>query len=129
MQEPPKGIVTDAKVINVVDGDTIDLKIEKIIRVRLRDCWCAETRTRDLEEKQKGLAAKDHMEDLLGKRFVYFGRKRFDKDVVLFIPADEDGEIKDVFTFNRVLGHVFVDGEDVSERMVMDGHATKKKVR
>jgi len=129
MQEPPKGIVTDAKVINVVDGDTIDLKIEKIIRVRLRDCWCAETRTRDLEEKQKGLAAKDHMEDLLGKRVVYFGEKRFDKNVVLFIPADEDGEIKDVFTFNRVLGHVFVDGEDVSDRMVKDGHATKEKIR
>ena len=127
MQEPPKGIVTDAKVVNVVDGDTIDLKIEKTIRVRLKDCWCAETRTGDLEEKEKGLAAKHHIEDLLGKRVLYYGRKKFNKDVVLFIPADEDGEIKDVFTFNRVLGYVFVVGEDVSERMVMDGHATKKK--
>ena len=129
MQEPPKGIVTDAKVVNVVDGDTIDLRIEKTIRVRLKDCWCAETRTRDLEEKEKGLAAKYHMEDLLGKRVLYYGRQKFDKDVVLFIPADETGEIKDVFPLIRVLGSVFVDGEDVSERMVMDGHATKKKVR
>ena len=95
--------------------------------MRLKDCWCAETRTGDLEEKEKGLAAKHHIEDLLGKRVLYYGRKKFSKDVVLFIPADEDGEIKDVFTFNRVLGYVFVDGEDVSERMVMDGHATKKK--
>ena len=107
MQEPPKGIVTDAKVVNVVDGDTIDLKIEKTIRVRLKDCWCAETRTGDLEEKEKGLAAKHHIEDLLGKRVLYYGRKKFSKDVVLFIPADEDGEIKDVFTFNRVLGYVY----------------------
>ena len=79
MQEPPKGIVTDAKVVNVVDGDTIDLKIEKTIRVRLKDCWCAETRTGDLEEKEKGLAAKHHIEDLLGKRVLYYGRKKFNK--------------------------------------------------
>ena len=124
-----------AELTRIVDGDTLDCIIDigfsvfvkKRIRLYGIDTW--ESWTRDLEEKQKGLAAKDHMEDLLGKGVVYFGRKRFAKDVVLFIPADEDGEIKDVFTFNRVLGHVFVDGEDMSERMVMDGHATKKKVR
>ena len=76
-----------------------------------------ETRTRDLEEKKKGLAAKDHLAGLLEDS----------NDVVLFIPADSEGDIKDVFTFNRVLGYIFIDSENVSSRMVADGHATAKK--
>lgn len=129
MKQPPNGIVTDAIVINVVDGDTVDLKIEKTIRVRLKDCWCAEIRTRDKKKKKKGLAAKLHMEELVGKKELFLGGKQYDQDVVLFIPAGEDGDIKDVFTFNRVLGYIFANGEDLSERMVKDGHATKEKTR
>ena len=48
------------------------------------------------------------------------------KKITLFIPADEEGEIKDNFTFNRVLGRLFINGEDVSERMVEAGKATAK---
>ena len=47
------------------------------------------------------------------------------KQVTLFIPADEQGEIKANFTFNRVLGRLFINGEDVSELMVEAGKATK----
>ena len=47
--------------------------------------------------------------------------------MVLFIPADSEGDIKDVFTLNRVLGYIFIDKDDVSSRMVADGHAVAKK--
>ena len=117
MKQPPIGITTKGSVVNVVDGDTVDVEVTRTIRVRLRDCWCPETRTRDLEEKKKGLAAKDHLEGLLEDS----------NDVILFIPADSEGDIKDVFTFNRVLGYIFIDSENVSARMVTDGHATAKK--
>ena len=117
MKQPPIGIPTKGTVVNVVDGDTLDVEITRTIRVRLKDCWCPETRTRDLEEKKKGLAAKDHLMNLL----------QDNKDTVLFIPADSEGDIKDVFTLNRVLGYIFINSEDVSSRMVADGHATEKK--
>ena len=52
-----------------------------------------------------------------------------DKEIVLFIPADDKGEIKDVFTFGRVVGHIFYNGEDMSEHMIESGHATKHKVK
>ena len=117
MKQPPIGITTKGSVVNVVDGDTVDVEVTRTIRVRLKDCWCPETRTRDLEEKKKGLAAKNHLVNLL----------QDNNDVVLFIPADSEGDIKDVFTLNRVLGYIFIDSENVSSRMVADGHATVRK--
>ena len=126
MVQPSVGLTTKVLVPNIVDGATVDVQIVKNIRVRLKDCWCPETRTRDLEEKEKGLAAKDHMESLLAQQELYFGDVRY-KEVVLHIPADEEGDIKDILTMNRVLGYIFVNGEDVSARMVADGHATKEK--
>ena len=53
-----------AELIKVVDGDTIDcyidlgfdIKIKKRVRYMGIDTW--ESRTRDLAEKEKGLAAK-----------------------------------------------------------------------
>ena len=51
----------EAKVLKVVDGDTIDALIDlgfdmhKSIRVRLVGINSPESRTRDLEEKKRGL--------------------------------------------------------------------------
>ena len=58
-------------IIKVVDGDTIDaeidlgfdIKVKK--RVRFLGMNAPESRTRDLEEKAKGLAAKDRLKNLL----------------------------------------------------------------
>ena len=126
MEQPPAGLTTKVVVTNVVDGDTIDVQIIKTVRVRLKDCWCPETRTRDLEEKEKGLAAKSHIKTLLGEQELYFGEPKY-KEAILHIPADEEDDIKDILTLNRILGYIFVDGQDVSSKMVADGHATKTK--
>ena len=61
----------NAKLIKVVDGDTcdalIDLGFDTWVKKRIRfhgvDTW--ESRTRDLEEKKKGLEAKDFTKVLL----------------------------------------------------------------
>ena len=61
-----------AEVLRVVDGDTVDVLIDvgfstfKKERVRLHGINTPECRTRDLEEKKKGLAAKDRLETLIG---------------------------------------------------------------
>ena len=61
----------EAKVLKVVDGDTIDALIDlgfdmhKSIRVRLVGINSPESRTRDLEEKKRGLAAKARLKEIL----------------------------------------------------------------
>ena len=125
MQEPPKGITTDVKVVRVVDGDTVDVEITRKIRVRLLDCYAPETRTKDPVEKTMGYESKKYLHNMLTEVFYNDLAARKKKKVTLFIPADEQGEIKDNFTFNRVLGRLFINGEDVSELMVEAGKATK----
>ena len=59
------------EVLRVIDGDTIDaeidlgfdVKIKK--RIRFMGINTPESRTRDLEEKARGLAAKDRVKQLL----------------------------------------------------------------
>ena len=54
----------NATVTKVVDGDTIDAMVDlgfgtwKKVRIRMHGINAPESRTRDLEEKKKGLAAK-----------------------------------------------------------------------
>ena len=60
-----------AIVDRVVDGDTIDVTIDlgfktwKKVRVRMEVINTPESRTRDLEEKKKGLAAKARLQEIL----------------------------------------------------------------
>jgi len=62
-----------AKVVRVVDGDTVDLKIDLGFdiwiheRVRLKDIDAPEVRTRDLQEKEKGLESKAFVEEQFEK--------------------------------------------------------------
>lgn len=119
---PARGIATDGEVINVVDGDTIDLKVSYVIRVRLLDCWAPESRTLDLKEKQRGLAAKAYMKSLIQEQ----------PNVRLHVPGGNS--LADVMTFNRILGKVWRISEDgvpekrdLSEMMVRARHATSRK--
>ena len=60
-----------AKLVRVVDGDTVDAMIDcgfstfRKERIRLRGINAAESRTRDKEEKKKGLAAKARLQELI----------------------------------------------------------------
>ncbi len=92
------------ELIKVLDGDTIDcyidlgfdLKIKKRIRYMGIDTW--ESRTRDLEEKAKGLLAKARNKELLEAGV--FKLKSF-------------GTGK----FGRVLGEIFVSPDYVGEHI------------
>ena len=123
-QIPPTGWTVKGQVVNCVDGDTVDVSVTTIVRVRLIDCWCPESKIdkrlpedQRKTEKQAGIAAKKHLEELaLGK------------EVVLHVPVNSS-ELKDVLTMNRVLGTVWLDGAEKSlnEIQVESGHATKEK--
>tara|TARA_R110002020_G_scaffold463638_4_gene683795 strand:+ start:1392 stop:1838 length:447 start_codon:yes stop_codon:yes gene_type:complete len=60
------------EVLKIIDGDTVDVDIDlgfgvwlKNERVRLYGIDTPESRTRDLEEKKFGLAAKERLKELL----------------------------------------------------------------
>ena len=103
------------KLDRVVDGDTcdalIDLGFNTYVKKRIRfygvDTW--ESRTRNLEEKKKGLAAKAFVEDLL---------KNSDNGKFSIISHG-------VGKYGRVLGEIFVKGYDtsVNQLLMENGHA------
>ena len=65
--------IYSAKCLKVVDGDTIDARVDlgfdtfKKIRIRLVGINAPESRTRDLEEKERGLAAKARVKQLMSE--------------------------------------------------------------
>ena len=109
--------IYSAKLQRVVDGDTcdalIDLGFDTWVKKRIRfygvDTW--ESRTRNLEEKKKGLAAKDYVKDLLEN-----------SDEGKFLLKSHG-----VGKYGRVLGELFVKGNDtsVNELLKENGHASE----
>ena len=115
----------ECELIRVVDGDTIDCWIDLGFKVKWKarvrymglDTW--ESRTRDLEEKKKGLEAKAYVKDLLENS----------DDGKFSIISHGKGK------YGRVLGELFVKGHEqsVNELLKENGHAyeyhgEKKKI-
>ena len=103
-----------AKCLKVVDGDTIDAQIDlgfdthKVIRIRLVGINAAESRTRDLEEKAKGLAAKQFVKDILKKQ---------KNEFVLHSQG--------VGKYGRCLGEIFLGDVKLNELLITEGHAVE----
>ena len=108
--------------LKVVDGDTIDaeidlgfdIKVKK--RIRFMGINAPESRTKDLEEKARGLAAKDRVKQLL--------------DGCDNIQLKSHG----IGKFGRCLGEIMLDTVDGQERLTLEslnkilineGHATE----
>ena len=102
----------NAEVLRVVDGDTLDARIDlgfdvhvnKRIRLMGIDTW--ESRTRDKVETAKGLAAKARLKKLLKE----------DKNKFKLI---SHGTGK----FGRVLGDIEISVGNVCDILVEEGHA------
>lgn len=116
---PQPGIVVRAEVLSVHDADTIRVKICKTFSVRLIDCWAAELDSKDPKEKEKALAGKKFLEEILKKA----------TDVTVTIPANDD--ITKSFTFGRLLGTVYARIDDkwinINQLLIEKGYATKTK--
>ena len=102
------------KVDRVVDGDTCDVTLDlgfKILhkcRVRLYGIDTPESRTRNKDEKARGLLAKAYLVDAIDSG---------DKVVIQTKLKDSKGK------FGRVLGDVVVDGVNINQSMIKDHHA------
>ena len=106
-----------AKCTRVVDGDTIDANIDLGFditihkRIRLAGIDSPESRTRDLEEKKRGLASKDRLIELIDKG-----------DLIL--------ESREVGKYGRVLGTLHIQQEDlepinINDTLVKEGYAVE----
>ena len=113
----------NAIVERVVDGDTLDCTIDlgfhtwKKVRVRLEGINAPESRTRDKEEKERGLAAKDRLIEIL---------KYNDNHCIL--------KISGLGKYGRALATVFVENlspvstegitlVNVNSQLITEGHA------
>ena len=106
-----------AKLDRVVDGDTIDANIDLGFdvsvkkRIRLAGINAPESRTRDLEEKKLGLAAKQRLIELLDSG-----------DFIL--------ESKELGKYGRVLGEIFTTNKDgkesnINKTLIAEGYAVE----
>ena len=128
MTAPAPAWSTLAYSLGEVDGDTIDVAIVRRVRVRVRECWAPESRTRDAAEKERGLAAKRGMAELVPANAKLLEALQVKPELIVTIPTDESQCLADVFSFGRVLGDVHLaDGRSVAGTMVRRGLATREK--
>ena len=106
----------NATVTRVVDGDTIDAIVDlgfstfKKVRIRMHGINAPESRTRDLEEKKKGLAAKARLVEMLEEN----------KNEFILV---SHGVVK----FGRCLGEIFLNKKEnsVNKQLIWEGHGTE----
>ena len=114
LEEPCEFIYRIKAVTKVVDGDTVDcvfaLGFDVMFhsRVRLLGIDTPESRTKDLEEKKYGLAAKEFL-----TKWVTSGG--------LTIKTVKDARGK----FGRILGELWCFNTNVNEKMIEEHHAVR----
>jgi len=103
------------RINRIIDGDTVDLDIDVgfwvtvSYRVRLFGIDAPETRTKDLEEKKKGLEAKEWLE------------KELSQEGNWFIQTHKEDK------YGRILGVLYraEDVQSLNDKMIMEGYADK----
>ena len=106
----------NATVTKVVDGDTIDAMVDlgfgtwKKVRIRMHGINAPESRTRDLEEKKKGLAAKARLVEMLEEN----------KNEFILVSHG-------VGKFGRCLGEIFLNKKEnsINKQLIWEGHGTE----
>ena len=103
----------NAKLDRVVDGDTIDALVDlgfdtwKKVRIRMMGMNAPESRTRDLEEKKLGLAAKARLIEMLGN-------------------GEFTLQSHGVGKYGRCLGEIFRESDvSLNKQLINEGHATE----
>lgn len=112
-----------AKCVEVYDGDTITIIIypnlgKKFLKfkVRLAEINAPEFKTKNLEEKKKGIISRDYLRELILGKIIYILCGKFDK-------------------FGRLLGTIYLpeneqnnqNTQNVNELLVIGGYAVAHK--
>ena len=105
-------------VDHIVDGDTLDVTVDlgfniaHKIRVRLYGINTPESRTRDLEEKARGLASKKYFTEIVTK---------WAREDTLFVRTKEKGK------YGRYLGILFSPAHtyNLNDLLIEEGYAVE----
>ena len=132
-----------AKVVRVVDGDTVDLDIDlgfgivlKKQRARLLGINTPESRTRDKEEKIRGLAAKTRLIEILLANdnevfFVSAKKGKYGRYLsILYVKEIPGSKLEMVEKMKEkgkqiVMNDDTIDVWDVNEQLVIEDHAVR----
>lgn len=103
------GKTKKAKIIDVYDGDTCTIAMwvglqKYSFKLRLFGIDTPELRTKNLEEKEAGLKARDYLISLILNK----------KVKIVFADKEEK--------FGRLLGTIYLNGININEKMIKDGH-------
>lgn len=125
LHEDGNKYIYECKLDRIIDGDTVDAMIDVgfniWIKRRLRffeiDAW--ESRTKDLDEKEKGIAATERLTELLTKvnnKPGYFSIKSYGEGM-----------------YGRVLADLFIEDSDgntinINKTLLNEGHALPYKL-
>lgn len=106
--------VYNAKIVRWVDGDTVDVDIDlgfDIVlhnqRVRLFGIDAPESRTRDLDEKQRGLEAKAYCE------------RTVPQGSTVQLKSHKSGK------YGRILGEIIYNDTNINLLLIEEGYAIK----
>jgi len=93
------GLMIPVQFLRAVDGDTVEVEIRRKFKVRLRDI--------DIVEKKEplGREATEFVTFILG----------FGGDVMVFIPTNSPEKLMDITSFERVLGDVYINEQNLSD--------------
>ena len=91
-------VCTPAKFVKNHDGDTLTFDVTRLVTVRLAGINTPEMST------EHGKYFRDFVANIMGKA----------TEIKLVIPTHSE-ELLDISTFNRVVAHVIVDGQNLSE--------------
>ena len=98
-KEIEPGYITQVTYLRAVDGDTIEFEIKRIFHIRLRDIDVFE-KTTDI-----GMEATNFVHNILSKS----------NEILVFVPANDPIKLGDTHSWNRIVGDVIVDGENLSD--------------
>ena len=106
----------NAKLEKIVDGDTVDALVDlgfdtwKQVRIRMNGMNAPESRTRDLEEKARGLAAKARLKEILKEN----------KNKFILVSHG-------VGKYGRCLGEIFLteNSDSINNLLISEGHAVE----
>lgn len=107
---PPAGLAVPCRLSRVIDGDTVEVRCDVRLAVRLLDCWAPEADT------PAGRAAKQFTDQQVQPG----------DQLLLFIPAASSDDLLAATTLGRALGYVYLrdDRKSLNAMIVEAGHAT-----
>ncbi len=100
------GLTTEVDYVSAIDGDTIELKIERTFKVRIRDIDVIELK------QQGGKEARAFVDNLLSSA----------KTIKIFVPSNDPHKLMDIQSFERLVADVYVDGCNLASLLKTAGH-------